>query len=329
MQTTARWGALFTRLPRGRRVAVVSVGVVFTALILALAWWVQRPLSDPVPVGGGDLPQLAPDVEAARVHVGAPGTALEYQAAIERDLTDRIDGLLAAVVGRDKTIARVAATVDFARVERTEESYDPDRAVLRRQRTRRESTAAGAESGVPRTERRDDSESYAVSKVVSRTFAPIGALKRISVAVLIDGAYTDRDGKRVFTPRPQEELDRLKELVKNAVGFSEARGDRIQIASVPFEHDATPAAARVLSAVAVRLVAVGLAVAMLLYVVRPVVIAVAARAPAAPGAAPPGAAATERLTRENVALVRRDPERAAQLVREWLRESAPEPQSGR
>jgi flagellar M-ring protein FliF len=345
MQMTARWGELFTRVPRGRRVAVVSVGAVLTALVLALAWWMQRPL-------GGELPErLAPDVEAARVRVplpervGAPGTALEYQASIERGLADRIDGLLGAVVGREKTIARVAATVDFARVERTEESYDPDRAVLRRQRTRREWTTAGVdgkvareanESGVPRTERRDDSESYAVSKVVSRTFAPVGALKRISVAVLIDGTYTERDGTRVFTPRPQEELERLKELVKNAVGFSEARGDRIQIASVPFRRDATPAAARVLSAVAhwgpaflVRLLAGGFAVAMLLYVVRPAVIALATQAPAASSAAPPAAAATERLTRENLALVRRDPERAAQLVREWLRESAPGLQPGR
>jgi len=124
--------------------------------------------------------------------------------------------------------------------------------------------------------------------------------------------------------------------VKNAVGFSEARGDRIQIASVPFRRDATPAAARVLSAVAhwgpaflVRLLAGGFAVAMLLYVVRPAVIALATQAPAASSAAPPAAAATERLTRENLALVRRDPERAAQLVREWLRESAPGLQPGR
>ena len=337
MQMTARWGELFARLSRGRRVAVVSVGAVLTALVLALAWWIQRPLSHPVPVGGGDLPRrLAPNVDAAHVHVGAPTTALEYQASIERGLTDRIDGMLGAVVGRDKTIARVAATVDFARVERTEESYDPDRAVLRRQRTRREWTPAGTDSGVPRIERRDDSESYAVSKVVSRTFAPVGALKRISVAVLIDGIYTERDGRRVFTPRPQEELDRLKELVKNAVGFSEARGDRIQIASVPFQRDATSAAARVLSALAhrgpaflVRLLAAGFAVVMLLYVVRPVVIALAAQAPAASSAPPPAAAATERLTRENLALVRRDPERAAQLVREWLRETAAGGQPGR
>jgi len=230
------------------------------------------------------------------------------------------------VVGRDKTIARVAATVDFARVERNEESYDPDRAVLRRQRTKRETTADGKEAGVPRTERRDDSESYAVSKVVSRTVAPVGALKRISVAVLIDGTHVERDGKRVFVPRPQEDLDRLKELVKGAVGFSEARGDRIQIASVPLQRDATPAVARIVSrwgpTLAVRLLAVGFAARMLAYVARPVFVALGTRPPPAFGATAP-AAATARLTEENLALVERHPERAAQLVREWLREGVP------
>jgi flagellar biosynthesis/type III secretory pathway M-ring protein FliF/YscJ len=152
---------------------------------------------------------------------------------------------------------------------------------LRRQRTKRETTADGKEAGVPRTERRDDSESYAVSKVVSRTVAPVGALKRISVAVLIDGTHVERDGKRVFVPRPQEDLDRLKELVKGAVGFSEARGDRIQIASVPLQRDATPAVARIVSrwgpTLAVRLLAVGFAAAMLAYVARPVFVALGTR----------------------------------------------------
>jgi len=325
MQTIGRWRELLGRLPRGRRGVVVSVGAVLTAFVLVVAWWIQRPAPRPPPDG------------SPAVAVAPSPVALDYQASIERRLAARVARLVGAVVGRDRTIARVAATVDFARVERTEESYDPDRAVLRRQRTKREVTGKLArdanEAGAPRTERRDDSESYAVPRVVSRTVAPVGALKRISVAVLIDGTYVERDGKRVFTPRPQEELDRLKELVKGAVGFSEARGDRIQIASVPFQRDATPAALAALvrwaPAIAARLLAVGFAVAMLLYVVRPVVIALATRPPAARGAESPAAAATERLTQENVALVRRHPERAAQLVREWLRESAPALEPGR
>ena len=313
--------AFFSGLPRGRRVALTSVVAGLTALVLIVASWVQRPLSPP-PLDGGvaDVPQRLDQR-------GAPSAVLAYQTSIERELADRIEGLLGAVVGHDHALARVAATLDFARVERVEESYDPDRTVLRRQRTRRERTTEPRDAV---TERRDDSESYDVSKVVSRTVAPVGALKRISVAVLVDGAFVEREGKRVFAPRPPEELDRLRELVKGAVGFSEARGDRIQIASVPFQRDTAAAAARVLSAVArwgpaflPRLLAVGFAAAMLVYVVRPVVIALGARPGTAAGAALPAVGANERVTQETLALVRQHPERAAQLVREWLHESAP------
>jgi flagellar M-ring protein FliF len=280
---------------------------------------------------------------------GTSSTALEYQASVERQLADRIESMLGAIVGRDKTIARVAATLDFSRVERTEETYDPDRTVLRQQRTTKEQTTgprnatgapgvqanitndagAASESDSPKTERRDESQSYEVSKVVSRTVAPVGAVKQLSVAVLIDGTYTEQEGKRVFAARPQEELDRLKELVKSAVGFSEARGDKIEIASVAFQAEPAMAAEGALSslgrwvpALLVRLLAVAFAAAMLLYVVRPVVVALATRpAPTRPTALPALSAATARLTQENLAITQQHPERAAQLVREWLQET--------
>src|SRR5689334_17026257 len=187
---------------------------------------------------------------------GVSSTALEVQSAVERQIADRIESMLGAVVGRDKAIARVAASLDFARVERTEETYDPDRSVLKTQRAMREQTtgphtsggapgvqanltnetgaAATPDTEAPRSERRDESQTYEVSKVVSRTVAPVGALKQLSVAVLVDGVYSEENGKRVFAARPQEEMDRLRDLVKGAVGFSETRGDKIEVACVPF-----------------------------------------------------------------------------------------------
>jgi len=248
--------------------------------------------------------------------LGASNGALEMQASIERQLAERVESMLAAVVGREKAIARVAATLDLARVERTEETYDPERTALRTQRTTREQV------------RRDESQSYEVSKVVSHTVAPAGVVKQLSVAVLIDGTYTGAGAARKFTPRPAEELARLKELVKNAVGFSEARGDRIEITSVPFQSEPAAAGEGVLAALdtwlpalLMRLLAVGLVAAGLFYVVRPLVLGLAARASEGRAALPQAAAA--QLTQDNLALTQQNPERAAQLVREWLREGAP------
>jgi len=188
--------------------------------------------------------------------------------------------------------------------------------------------AAVNEPEGPRTERRDESQSYEVSKVVSHTVAPAGVVKQLSVAVLIDGTYTGAGAARKFTPRPAEELARLKELVKNAVGFSEARGDRIEITSVPFQSEPAAAGEGVLAALdtwlpalLMRLLAVGLVAAGLFYVVRPLVLGLAARASEGRAALPQAAAA--QLTQDNLALTQQNPERAAQLVREWLREGAP------
>ena len=143
------------------------------------------------------------------------------------------------------------------------------------------------------------------------------------------------NGEKTFVPRPQEELDRLKELVKSAVGFSEERGDKIEVASVAFQSEPMPAGEGILGvvgrwapAVLLRLLAVGFAAAMLLYVVRPLVLGLAARPASLGGAAARIAlsgpeAAVAQLTQENAVIAQQDPERAARLVREWLHEAGP------
>src|SRR5437764_3423874 len=260
---------------------------------------------------------------------GTSNAPLEIQQSVERGAEERIESMLGAVVGRDKVVARVAASLGLSRVEATEETYDPDRTAVRTQHTTREETigaktpggapgvqanltnapAAAAGPDGPKSERRDETQSYEVSKVTSRTIAPVGAVKQLSVAVLIDGTYTEGEGgKRVFTARPSEEMDRLRELVKSAVGFSESRGDKIEITSVPFQSEPLPAGegafgavGRWAPAVLTRLLAVAFAAAMLLYVVRPVVLGVASRLPGPRGIGAMGGAGAPP-THENPAL---------------------------
>src|SRR5438045_3171422 len=263
----------FRAQPPARRIVLIATGVGSLTAVLALAWWVQRPLYRPLftnlaeqdasaivealraekapfRLEDGGRAILVPadrlyELRLALAHRGLPqggrmltttrrgdetdgasGGALEMQTSIERQLAERVESMLAAVVGRDKAVARVAATLDFARVERTEETYDPERTALRTQRTTREQTtgartgggapgvrsnltndpAAVNEPGGPRTERRDEDQSYEVSKVVSHTVAPAGVVKQLTVAVLIDGTYTVAGAPRKFTPRPAEGL---------------------------------------------------------------------------------------------------------------------------
>jgi len=289
---------------------------------------------------------------ADRRGADATGTStapLEMQQTIERTAEDRIESMLGAVVGREKIVARVAASLDFARVERTEESWDPDRTAVRTTRTTKEETigtkppggtpgvqanltndTSGAPPDVPRSDRREENQSFEISKVVSHTIAPVGVVKQLSVAVLIDGTYTEENGKRTFSPRPPEEIDRLRELVKSAVGFDEKRGDKIEVTSVPFQTEAAPAGEGVLGplgrwapVVLTRVLGVAFAGAMLLWVVRPLLLGLASRVPAGAGGGALGLrGAVAELTQENLALTQQNPERAAALIRQWLREGA-------
>jgi flagellar M-ring protein FliF len=286
---------------------------------------------------------------AADPTTGTSDAALEYQRALERSLAERVEAMLGTVVGRDGVIAQVAATVDFARVERTEESWDPDRAAIREARETRETTrgpratggVAGAQANLtndpavvaeedePRVERRDETQKWEVSKVTSHTVAPAGAVRQLSVAVLVDGTYREENGARIFVPRTEAELERLRELVKSAVGASDVRGDRVETTSAPFEAEGAPSGGGVLAEAAgsigpfaARFAAVGLVVALLFWFVRPLVLALAQGRgrrddELLAGELPQGLA---QLTRQNLTLTQRNPERAAQLVRQWLQE---------
>src|SRR5262249_6618253 len=95
---------------------------------------------------GRVLTQSAKDGEPG----GGAGTSLEYQQGGERGLEARVESMLGAIVGRDKVIARVAATFDFARTERTEETYDPDKTVVRQSHAmKEESVGATPPAAVP------------------------------------------------------------------------------------------------------------------------------------------------------------------------------------
>ncbi|MET0596065.1 MAG: flagellar M-ring protein FliF C-terminal domain-containing protein, partial [Polyangiaceae bacterium] len=75
---------------------------------------------------------------------------------------------------------------------------------------------------------------WEVDRVTERTTTPAGKVNRLTVAVLVDGAYKTANGSREFVAREQAELDRLAELVKGAVGFNLERGDKLDIACAPF-----------------------------------------------------------------------------------------------
>ncbi len=186
------------------------------------------------------------------------GEAQAWQKKLESDLERRVVELLEQAVGPGAIIARVTAAVDASEVSSTSEQVDPDATALRSQRQvsqtqTQDSNAAGGVAGAAANQplqptapasgsatrgsstMQDEVRNFDVSKTTTTTVLRMPRLKRLSVAVLIDGVQ----GK----PRPDAEVQRLGELAKRAVGFDPARGDVMDVTSAPFTRSEEPAAA--------------------------------------------------------------------------------------
>lgn len=199
---------------------------------------------------------LAPGTGNAMVDANAEAAEREAR------LKNEIEQLLAARVGRDR--ARVSVTVETDREAETvsERIIQPESRVTIHSNTEEISDssegAAGAvtvASNLPTGDGANDpdrsatrSESreqvnYDYSEVRRETVRQAGAIRRVSVAVLVDGIVTiDANGNSVWSERPQEELDDLRDLVIAAVGYDEGRGDVVTVDSMAFQPDATPGA---------------------------------------------------------------------------------------
>jgi flagellar M-ring protein FliF len=186
-------------------------------------------------------------------------TILETQNNIEKSLEDRLQSLLDRVVGSGKSAARVTVALDMKNLEKYEERYDPQAAVVRSEQRSAQTESVTIPSGVPGVQsnlaktqanaptpgggsKNDETKNYEISRTESRTTAPAGSLTRISVAILVDGKYEKATSKKKgepqikYVPRSPEELQKIEALVKSAVGFDQTRGDQVTVANIPFQE---------------------------------------------------------------------------------------------
>ena len=216
---------------------------------------VESLAADRVTVVDGRGRMLAPAADGS-VDPAQPAGTGEYQTRLERDLAQRVEAILAPVVGAGRVVAQVRADLDWTQTEHTEERFDPASQVERSEQRTVETEedgatlaegAPGVASNVPgegggadaaegasrrRSSRTSETINYEVSKTVRRSIEPSGTLKRLTVAVLLDGRATPEGG---FQPWDEPALRDFEALAKRAVGFSEERGDQLTIANAAFQ----------------------------------------------------------------------------------------------
>jgi flagellar M-ring protein FliF len=159
----------------------------------------------------------------------------DYQQKLEGMLAESAQTMLEAVLGRGKAVVRVNAEMDFDKTEINEDIYDPDSAMVRRRQRQAESSGQGGDDAV------DEILTYEINKIKRHIIKPFGTLKRLSVAVVLDGTYrmtTGKDGAEVNTyiPRTPKELKEIEGIVAKAIGYYPDRGDQISISSFRFSR---------------------------------------------------------------------------------------------
>jgi flagellar M-ring protein FliF len=206
---------------------------------------------------------------------GLDGQQLRYKRQIEADYNKRIFDLLEPVVGRDNLRSTVSADMDFSQVESTAEEYRPNQgtnanATVRSSQTSEQNNANPAQpTGVPgaasnqppvpatapvnaassplqtanggsgnANSRREQVTNYEVDKTVRVTRNAVGTVKRLTAAIVVNHrTTTDAKGKSTTAALPQAELDRLTDLVKEAIGSNTDRGDSVKLVTAPFIVD--------------------------------------------------------------------------------------------
>ncbi|HEX2725224.1 MAG TPA: flagellar basal-body MS-ring/collar protein FliF [Beijerinckiaceae bacterium] len=184
----------------------------------------------------------------------------EKQATVERRLRTQVEEIVAGVVGAGRARVQVAAELDLNRVESRSETFDPESRVVRSTQTRAESQVAGnsegavsvgnelpganAQSGAAPTRdasnKNEEVVNYEISRTTRTEVLEGGRVRRLSVAVLLDGIYSrGANGEVAYQPRPQEELDRITALVRTAIGFDRNRGDQVEVVNLRFAEAPT------------------------------------------------------------------------------------------
>ncbi len=185
----------------------------------------------------------------------------------ESKLARNVESLLEKSLGIGKIRAEVSVEMDFDKVTYTSVEYNPDGQVTRSSTTTEEGSAAnqystgdsvsiqnalpdsaqqsGAAQENNQTTKTEENVTYEISNITKTHVKESGVIKRLSIAVLVDGVYNKgQDGKLVYVPRSDKELWQLNALVRTAVGFREDRGDSIQVLNLQFsEPEETPSSA--------------------------------------------------------------------------------------
>ena len=188
-------------------------------------------------------------------------TSNDMRLKFENRLQRSVEELVQQVVGLNRVRAEVSAEINYDKITESAERYDPDGQVTRSTNTVSENEnsqqsqanqsvtvqndlpadqanqggGAASDTSSTRRNRSEEIVNFEVSRTVTNRVKETGEVKRLSVAVLVDGVYqTGDDGAETYQPRSPDQLEQIETLVKSAIGYDPNRGDTVEIVNMRF-----------------------------------------------------------------------------------------------
>src|SRR4029079_2845788 len=178
----------------------------------------------------------------------------ERRNAYEKRMRKQGEDIVSSVVGSGRARVQLSADFDFNKITQTSDKFDPEGRVLRSSQTREESSQTAENNGqvtvnneLPgnqqggsvaakdQSKKTEETNNYEISRTTKTEVTEVGRVNRISVAVLVDGAYTKKEkGEMVYQDRSKEQLESIATLVRSAIGFDQKRGDQVEVVNLRF-----------------------------------------------------------------------------------------------
>lgn len=197
-------------------------------------------------------------------------TQLKYVQDLQQSIVKKVESIIAPIVGADNVRAEATADIDFSQSEQAAETYKPNQspndAAVRSEQSSESLNSNGATAGgvpgalsnqppvpataplttpatgktataatTPTSSHKDTTINYEVDKTVRYVQQPMGGLKRLSVAVVVNyKREVDAKGKVTMRPLTDAEKNQITDLVKEAMGYNKDRGDTLNVVNSPF-----------------------------------------------------------------------------------------------
>jgi len=183
----------------------------------------------------GNLLSSGEDSENA---LGPVGNQWDLRSREEKKLQQKVEDIVGSIVGPNNAVVKVSVDLNFERLERTREIPDMDNIAVVSEESHSETITGSDTVNNTQNQRQNKNiiTNYEIGKTREHYIGNTGTIDKISVAVLVNGKYTDsgngKDGSKTYIPRTSKELNQIAALVKSSIGYDENRGDVVEVQNI-------------------------------------------------------------------------------------------------